>query len=516
MRRSRRTPHDPIGLINDDDVLYGGEFTTAIATLSTLETDAARHHHAEITAIITAHRNCAQFLEADADPAAVRAHGPNWRGDTWLTARQILLAEYAPACALSLSTASNRINHALAAHTNHPDAVTALLHPASGMTEQKLRILIRETEALHHQQCAELDAIVLPHAAGENTTQWRTRIRAALLAVLGTPIAKKIRKARQSQRYVAISPDGDIAHLLGELPLAQAQAFSTALDDLAGDAAPGDTRSHQQRRADALLTCVLGPAAFTRDHCGDPGTACFDADGQYTLTDPAETEQVTEMWDLIRQLSACIDFTLPRTPRVTVDVTIPASILAGADLAGRATTQAGPACPACGSHQPDATTTRHGATTDGTDTADLRAHAVINGLGPIDPDLARTLATDARWRRIVNDPISGIVYDVGTTRYRPPAAMRRRVIARDGVCRFPGCTRKAVYCHLDHVTAYPHGPTADANLAALCEFHHRIKHQTGWTPTLRHDGRIDWISPTGRKYTTYPINRQAPPRKRAK
>ncbi|WP_146135283.1 HNH endonuclease signature motif containing protein [Antricoccus suffuscus] len=520
MRRSRRTPHDPIGLINDDDVLYGGEFTTAIATLSTLETAAARHHHAEITALVTAHRNCAQFLEADADPAAVRAHGPHWRVDTWLSARQILLAEYAPACALSLSTASSRINHALAAHTNHPDAVTALLHPASGMTVQKLRILIRETEALHHQQCAELDAIVLPRAAGDNTAQWRRRIRAALLAVLGTPIAKKIRKNRQSQRYVAISPDGDIAHLLGELPLAQAQAFTTALDDLAGDAAPGDTRTHQQRRADALLTCVLGPAAFTRDHSGDPGTACFDEDGQYTIIDPAETGQVTEMWDLIRQLSACIDLTLPRTPLVTVDVTIPAAILAGADTAARATTQAGPACPACGSHQPDpasntsntGTSEEAGATDANVTTTDLRAHAVINGLGPIDPDLARTLATDARWRRIVNDPITGIVYDVGTTRYRPPADMRRRIVARDGVCRFPGCTRKAVYCHLDHVTAYPAGPTADANLAALCEFHHRIKHQTGWTPTMHTDGRIDWISPTGRKYTTYPINRQAPPR----
>lgn len=47
---------------------------------------------------------------------------------------------------------------------------------------------------------------------------------------------------------------------------------------------------------------------------------------------------------------------------------------------------------------------------------------------------------------------------------------------------------------------------------SACAFHHRVKHQTAWTPTLHTDGRVDWISPTGRKYTTYPINRQAPPR----
>ena len=339
MRRSRRTPADPIEHIGDDDPHYDNEFITAITTLTALEATKARHHHAEIAAIITAHRNCAQFLENDADPAAIRAHGPQWRGDTWLSARQVLLAEYAPACALSVSTASNRINHALAAYTHHPGAVTALQDPASGMTEQKLRILTRETESLTSVQCTLIDARVLPHAAKDNSAQWRRRIRESLLAVLGAPIAEKIRKNRQSQRYVAISPDGDIAHLLGELPLAQAQAFTTALDDLAADAPPGDTRTHEQRRVDALLACVLGPAAFRREHEGDPTAPSFDEHGQYTVVDPAETEQVTEMWDLIRQLSACIDLTLPRTPLVTVDVTIPAAILAGADLAAHATTR---------------------------------------------------------------------------------------------------------------------------------------------------------------------------------
>ncbi|PRZ38534.1 hypothetical protein CLV47_1201, partial [Antricoccus suffuscus] len=108
------------------------------------------------------------------------------------------------------------------------------------------------------------------------------------------------------------------------------------------------------------------------------------------------------------------------------------------------------------------------------------------------------------------------VYDVGKTRYRPPADMRRRVITRDVTCRFPGCTRKAAYCHLDHVIEYPNGPTADTNLIALCELHHRVKHQTGWQLVLHDDASIDWTSPTGRRYTTHPPGRKTPPPRRTR
>ena len=108
--------------------------------------------------------------------------------------------------------------------------------------------------------------------------------------------------------------------------------------------------------------------------------------------------------------------------------------------------------------------------------------------------------------------MTGLVLDVGTTRYRPSAPMRRRVVQRDGVCRYPGCVRAAVYTELDHVEEFDPGHTADANLIALCTFHHRIKHQTRWTPTLDEAGVVTWISPTGRRYQTFPINRQAPPR----
>src|SRR5690606_27650488 len=123
---------------------------------------------------------------------------------------------------------------------------------------------------------------------------------------------------------------------------------------------------------------------------------------------------------------------------------------------------------------------------------------------PIDPALARALAADARWRRIITDPPAGTPIDVGTTIYRPPAAMRRRVTHRDQTCRFPGCAVSAMACELDHLTAHKPdgtgGPTADANLLSLCKRHHRLRHQTHWHARLHDHGIVDWTSPTGRKY----------------
>ena len=56
------------------------------------------------------------------------------------------------------------------------------------------------------------------------------------------------------------------------------------------------------------------------------------------------------------------------------------------------------------------------------------APAMLRGYGPITPDVVRELAPDSRMRRILTDPRSGAVLDVGTTVYKPPArsaALRR-------------------------------------------------------------------------------------------
>jgi Domain of unknown function (DUF222) len=126
----------------------------------------------------------------------------------------------------------------------------------------------------------------------------------------------------------------------------------------------------------------------------------------------------------------------------------------------------------------------------------------LAGYGPITAEAARALAADGIWRRIVTDPLSGTVLDVGRTTYRPPAALADHVRTRDKTCRFPGCRQPAGRCDLDHSIPYPEGPTSASNMNCLCRHHHRLKHERNWSMDQDPDGTITWISPTRRRYVT--------------
>jgi hypothetical protein len=134
------------------------------------------------------------------------------------------------------------------------------------------------------------------------------------------------------------------------------------------------------------------------------------------------------------------------------------------------------------------------------------APAELAGYGPIPAGMARRIAEDVTgtWRRILTDPATGAVLDVGRTSYRPPAALIRHVIARDATCRFPGRRQPARRCDLDHIQPWPTGPTAANNLIALCRRHHRLKHSGRWQITAGGGNTLTWTTPAGRKYTTHP------------
>ena len=136
----------------------------------------------------------------------------------------------------------------------------------------------------------------------------------------------------------------------------------------------------------------------------------------------------------------------------------------------------------------------------------------IAGLGPIPAALARRLAGDptGTWRRLVTDP-RGRLIDYGRTTYRPPTALAEHITARDRTCRFPGCTRRATTCQIDHRTAWADGgQTNAANLPSLCPRHHHLKDETTWTSHPDNDGGTEWIDPHGRRHyqecETYPID----------
>jgi hypothetical protein len=128
----------------------------------------------------------------------------------------------------------------------------------------------------------------------------------------------------------------------------------------------------------------------------------------------------------------------------------------------------------------------------------------LDGYGPISADLARELAGDATWRRLLTDPVSGAPLDLGTSTYRPPAHLRRFLWARDKTCQMIGCTAPATRCEVDHTIPFPEGPTADHNNGMFCKHDHRLKHESPWQITQPSPGTFKCVSPTGRVYIREP------------
>jgi hypothetical protein len=138
------------------------------------------------------------------------------------------------------------------------------------------------------------------------------------------------------------------------------------------------------------------------------------------------------------------------------------------------------------------------------------APAELAGFGPIPAGVARQIATDGTWRRLLTDAQDGTLVERGSTTYRPGAVLGAHVIARDVVCTFPGCVRTAKNCELDHIEPYRTGQTnrpqtrAD-NLHAVCKHHHDLKTEGHWK--VRRDivgGGVVWTSRAGLTYAIHP------------
>lgn len=133
--------------------------------------------------------------------------------------------------------------------------------------------------------------------------------------------------------------------------------------------------------------------------------------------------------------------------------------------------------------------------------------AVLSDYGPIPASIARELAADGKWRRFVSDPISGALLDLGRESYEPPQALRDFLLARDRICRFPGCRRPGHLTDIDHSQSWDEGgETSAANLGLLCRRHHRLKTHGGWKIKSNVDGSCTWTSPHGKVHHV-PIRR---------
>ncbi|MBD7956704.1 DUF222 domain-containing protein [Microbacterium sp. Sa4CUA7] len=300
----------------------------------------------------------------------------------------------------------------------------------------------------------------------ERETVGRAKPIIAMLAqrIHPVPMAERHAEAATGRRVWIRDLDDGMAELAAVLPATLAYAIRDRLTQFAREI----TRARRARAAAAGDEAAAGDGAEAV--AGDAAPAVEPADDP-VATDTRSTDQIRAdvLADMLLTSQAAAPLAtgaIPADATITahVEIVIPIDTLTG----------------------------------DGTEPAELI------GYGPIDPETARRLAAGADlWERVFTSPITGAVVEVDT--YRPSAAQRRHLDARDEHCRFFGCRRPARFCDHDHtIDAACGGPTSLCNLANLCTRHHTLKHATAWTVIQLAHGILQWTSPTGRVYPDIP------------
>jgi Domain of unknown function (DUF222)/HNH endonuclease len=300
-------------------------------------------------------------------------------------------------------------------------------------------------------------------------------------------------------------------HLTGDLTPACAAALSVVLDALGAKAGPEDTRSAAQRRHDALEEACqrLIAANVLPGRDGQPLHVYAHMDlarlaalaGQPTGAQAAKGCSALEgLWSLAGPEAAAAACDATVIPVITghLDWSLADDLIAMAlPVPAFAHDQGGPPAspgdlltPAVRQHLRDL----------------VAEHAVALLSGPTG------LAARLRARDLPH-PMAGPSQplDLGPATPIIPSHLRRAVTFRDGHCRFPGCAQPATVCHIHHLRPRAQGgPTALANLALLCRFHHLIAvHRWGWALACHPDGTATATAPDGRILHSHSPPRQA-------
>ncbi|HEU5003994.1 MAG TPA: DUF222 domain-containing protein [Actinomycetota bacterium] len=101
--------------------------------------------------------------------------------------------------------------------------------------------------------------------------------------------------------------------------------------------------------------------------------------------------------------------------------------------------------------------------------------------GAIPASVVRRLACDGRIEAVLE--MGGAIVHIGAARQAIPPHITRQLKYRDKTCRFPGCGARR-HLHGHHlIHSADGGPTKVRNLALLCQRHHTLVHDGGWSVT---------------------------------
>jgi hypothetical protein len=370
-----------------------------------------------------------------------------------------LRAELALALRVPERTAEAQLVVAEALVNDLPDTLVALT--AGEVSYRHAQIMVDHTTALDSETRAVLEAASLPYARVLTAAKFERKIRT--LRERANPETIRERHVRAAaDREVVFDPGRDgMAWLSAYLPAVDALGAYSRISELAANLQhptdpnnpnnPSEVRTLTQLRADVFRDLLIdgqpGDGTCSDGRCGDG--ACGEGPHEGLHSDNRHGGTA-------------------RGVTAKVFVTVPVLTLLGRD--------------------------------------DLPA--TLDGYGPIDPATARTLAGHApSFIRLLTHPETGAVLSVGRDSYRVPQDLKNWLQVRDVTCRFPGCSRHAARCEIDHTRDWAHdGQTRHDNLAHLCKSHHILKHKTDWQVAQARDGtgNLTWTSPAGRNYTTEP------------
>lgn len=314
------------------------------------------------------------------------------------------------------------------------------------------------------QDCAALQRRVLPVARRAPVSNTRRCANRAVEAIDASGQAKRRRRARCSRDVYLTQEEDGLSTIVARLDAMTARSIMAAVRAASGDARiPGECGATAgERRVEAFAALVLG---IPRDDASDasPGQGVTDA--------------------VVVSLDVSVDVTLPLEALAALgqsDADQPGADQPGADQPGAGQS---------GAIQLDGSVLDLADVARMLDDPAVRAH--------LRPVIVESGAS--------KDSASHVL-DVGRRRYEVAGALRRLIVARDGMCRFPGCSRAAYRCQIDHATAWCDGGCSDVdNLGPLCLRHHQCKTHGGWEIIESSaDGSCVWRSPTGRLYRHVP------------
>ena len=121
---------------------------------------------------------------------------------------------------------------------------------------------------------------------------------------------------------------------------------------------------------------------------------------------------------------------------------------------------------------------------------------------PLPVDTVRRMACDAEILPVVLDG-DGVALDLGRSKRLATREQRIALSAMQATCSHPDCTVTIDECRIHHLTPWRLGGRTDlAQLAPLCETHHHLVHEGGWSLTIdprrvatwaRPDGEVAWV-----------------------